>query len=75
MRIVVFVLAAVGLAELFAAQGEDEVPELRLLPDVPAVSGFFRTNRGALPSEWIDPEFQNPLFNARIAELWRRDAL
>ena len=30
--------------------------------------------RRVMPREAIDPEFQNPLFNARVAELWRRDA-
>ena len=30
--------------------------------------------RRVMPREAIDPEFLNPLFNARIADLWRRDA-
>lgn len=34
----------------------DCAPELRLLPDVPAVSGLFRTNRGKLPPRRIDLE-------------------
>ena len=29
--------------------------------------------RRVMPREAIDPEFLNPLFNARVAELWRRD--
>ena len=31
-------------------------------------------DRPEMPREAIDPEFLNPLFNARIADLWRRDA-
>lgn len=34
----------------------DCAPELRLLPDVPTVSGLFRTNRGKLPPRRIDLE-------------------
>lgn len=30
--------------------------------------------RRVMPRETIDPEFLNPLFNASVAELWRRDA-
>ena len=30
--------------------------------------------RRVMPRGAIDPEFLNPLFNARMAELWRRDA-
>ena len=30
--------------------------------------------RRVLPREAIDPEFLNPLFNSRVAELWRLDA-
>ena len=30
--------------------------------------------RRVMPREAIDPEFLNPLFNASVAELWRRDA-
>ena len=30
--------------------------------------------RRVMPREAIDPELLNPLFNARIADLWRRDA-
>ena len=30
--------------------------------------------RRVMPREAIDPELLNPLFNARIADLWWRDA-
>ena len=30
--------------------------------------------RRVMPRTAIDPEFLNPLFSSRMAELWRRDA-
>lgn len=57
--------AALALArELFAAVADG----VRC-----AVWGEDDTRR-VMPRTAIDPEFLNPLFSSRMAELWRRDA-